>query len=192
MEKTKLNVKDFVVIGVVNAIAAVLFMVIGTVMGSTPVGWVFMHSVLAIPFGILYMLLYSKVPKRGVVLLGGILLILLQLMNNWMIPSIMLVIYIVNELIWDAGSQKKFSKMVVAFTIFMTGWAVASFAPILVMKDTYIAQFGDRAAYFEEAYNALAGPVGIGVLVAVIVASVLGAFLGRAILKKHFEKAGIV
>lgn len=192
MEKTKLNIKDFVVIGVINAIAAVLFMVIGTVMGSTPIGWVFMHSVLAIPFGILYMLLYSKVPKRGVVLLGGILLILLQLMNNWIIPSIMLVIYIVNELIWDAGSQKKFSKMVVAFTIFMTGWAVASFAPILVMKDTYIAQFGDRAAYFEEAYNALFGPVGIGVLAAVIVASVLGAFLGRAILKKHFEKAGIV
>ncbi len=192
MEKTKLNVKDFVVIGVINAIAAVLFMVIGTVMGSTPIGWVFMHSVLAIPFGILYMLLYSKVPKKGVVLLGGVLVILLQLMNNWIIPAIMLVIYIINELIWDIGSQKKFSKMVLAFTIFMTGWAVASFAPILVMKDAYIAQFGDRAAYFEQAYNALAGPIGIGVLAAVIAASILGAFLGRAILKKHFEKAGIV
>lgn len=39
--------------------------VIGTVMGSTPIGWVFMPSVLAISFGILYMLLYSKVPRRA-------------------------------------------------------------------------------------------------------------------------------
>jgi len=69
MEKTKLGVKDFVVIGVISAIAAVLFMVIGTIVGTTPIGWVFMHSILAIPFGILYMLLYSKVPKKGVVLL---------------------------------------------------------------------------------------------------------------------------
>lgn len=112
------------------------------------------------------------------------------LMTSWIIPSIMLVIYIINELIWEAGSQKKSSKMVVAFTILMTGWAVASFTPILVMKDTYIAQFGDRAAYFEEAYSALAGPIGIGVLVAVSVASVLGTFPGRAIL--NFGKAGIV
>lgn len=192
MEKVKLNVKDFVVIGVISAIAAVLFMVIGTIMGTTPIGWVFMHSVLAIPFGILYMLLYSKVPKKGVVLLGSLILILLQLMNNWLIPSIMLVFYLINELIWSRGSQKQFAKMVVAFTILMTGWAVASFSPILMLKDRYIAQFGDRAAYFEQAYNALAGPIGIGVLSGVIVASILGAYLGRAILKKHFEKAGIV
>lgn len=192
MEKTKLNAKDFITIGIVSAIGAVLFMVIGTLMGTTPIGWVFMHSALAIPLGILYMLLYSRVPKKGVVLLGGLIFILLQLMNNWIIPSIMLVIFIINEIIWSFGSQKKFSKMVVAFTIMMTGWAAASFAPILVLKDRYIVQFGDRAAYFEQAYNVLAGPIGLGVLAGVIVASILGAFLGRAILKKHFEKAGIV
>jgi energy-coupling factor transport system substrate-specific component len=192
MEKTKLNVRDFITIGVISAIAVVLFFVIGTLMGTTPIGWLFMHSVLAIPFGVLYMLLYTKVPKKGVVLLGSLMIVLLQLMNNWLIPAIMLGFFVINELIWSQGSQKKFSKMVTAFTIFMTGWAIASFSPILLLKDTYIAQFGDRAAYFEEAYNALAGPIGIGVLAGVIIASIAGAFLGRAILKKHFEKAGIV
>ncbi len=192
MDRDKLNIRDFIVIGVIGAISIVLFMLIGTVMGSTPVGWLFMHSVLALPFGILYMLLYSKVPKKGVVLISGLIIALPQLMNNWLIPAIMAGIYVINELIWDVGDRRRFSKMVVAFTILMSGWAIASFAPILLMKDSYIAQFGDRAAYFQEAYNALAGPVGIGVLIAVIIASVVGAYLGRAVLRKHFQKAGIV
>ena len=192
MEKTKLNVRDFITIGVISAIAVVLFMVIGSIVGMTPIGWIFNHSVLAIPFGILYMLLYAKVPKKGVVLISSLVFGLVMLMNNWIIPSIIAVVAIINELIWRQGDQKRFSKMVVSFTIMMAGWMMASFGPLVILKDTYMNMLRGDPAYFQTAYDSLTGTLGIIALISVVVSSIIGAFLGRAILKKHFEKAGIV
>lgn len=192
MNDGKLTIRDFITMGIVSAIAVVLFMVIGTLVGMTPLGWLFMHSVLAFPFGILYMLLYAKVPKKGTVLISSLVFALVMLMNNWIVPTIMVVVAIINELIWRRGSQRRFSKMAVAFTIFMTGWCVASFGTLIVFKDMYLVQYAERAEFFLAAYNSLLGPLGIVVLVCAIVCSVLGAFLGRALLKKHFTKAGIV
>ncbi len=191
MEKTKLNIRDFITIGIISAIAVVLFMVVGTLVGATPIGWLFVHSVLAFPFGILYMLLYAKVPKKGVVLISSLVFALVMLMNNWIIPAVIVAFAIVNELIWRSGEQRRFFKMVLAFTIFMASWTIASFGTLVVFKDMYLTQFAARAEFFQAAYDALVGPLGIVVLASTIVCSILGSLLGRALLKKHFVKAGV-
>ncbi len=38
-------------------------------------------------------------------------------------------------------SAKGFKNMMLAHCIFMTGWAVAAFLPLLAMKESYIAQY---------------------------------------------------
>jgi len=192
MNKTKLNVRDFITIGVISAVAIVLFISVGTIMAITPVGWLFMYSVLAIPLGILYMLLYTKVPKKGVVLVSSLIFALPMLMNNWMVPAIITIVAIINELIWSKGNREKFSNKVLAFTVFMTSRVVASFSTLYLLQDMYLTQFADRAEYFEAVLEALAGPLIIVSFAAVVLTSIIGAFLGKATLKKHFEKAGIV
>ncbi len=192
MMDQKLKVSDFIMIGVLSAVAVVLFFVLGSITGSTPVGWLFTYAILAIPLGIVYMLLYSRVRKNFVVLLSGLVICALMLMNFWLVPLVLLIVVIVNELIWRA-SEKGFRNMLLAHCIFMTGWAVAAFLPLLAMKESYISQYGDAfRPYYEAVYDTLAGPMFAAVIVATIAGSVAGAYLGRALLKKNFEKAGIV
>lgn len=65
--KQKLNAKDFILIGALTALMWIICMVISTVMSvAGPVTNVFYPSVVAVPNGIVMMLLLAKVPKKGV------------------------------------------------------------------------------------------------------------------------------
>lgn len=63
--KQKLNAKDFILIGVLTALMWIICMIISTIMSvAGPVTNVFYPSVVAIPNGIVMMLLLAKVPKE--------------------------------------------------------------------------------------------------------------------------------
>lgn len=65
--KQKLNAKDFILIGILTALMWIICMIISTIMSvAGPVTNVFYPSVMAIPNGIVMMLLLAKVPKKGV------------------------------------------------------------------------------------------------------------------------------
>ena len=115
-----------------------------------------------------------------------------MLINFWLVPVVLTVIVIINEIIWHF-SKKGFFNMALAHTILMTGWAVAAFLPLLVMKDNFIAQYGETfRPYYESVYETLAGPMFFVVIITSIAGSMIGAFLGRLLIKKNFQKAGIV
>lgn len=192
MDKTSLNIRDYITIGVIMALEVVLYFTLGLAVGSTPLGFIFIFAVMAIPWGILHMLLYAKVPKKGVVLISNLILAILQFMNFWVIGLVMVIFSLVNEWIWRMGSQKKFSKMVLAFTVTVTGWFIGSTLPLLLLKDMYLAALPKYEQFYSETFNLIAGPLVIIALAATIAGCLVGAFLGRAMLKKHFEKAGIL
>ena len=67
--KQKLNAKDFILIGILTALMWIICMIISTIMSvAGPVTNVFYPSVVAIPNGIVMMLLLAKVPKKGCLL----------------------------------------------------------------------------------------------------------------------------
>ncbi|WP_252979908.1 MptD family putative ECF transporter S component [Eisenbergiella tayi] len=62
----KLNAKDFILIGVLTALMWIICMIISTIMSvAGPVTNVFYPAVVAVPNGIVMMLLLAKVPKKG-------------------------------------------------------------------------------------------------------------------------------
>ena len=76
-----------------------------------------------------------------------------------------------------------------------TEWVIGSMLPMWIMRDTFFAAYRSKGGT-DEYINAVMGltanwmlPV---VIVLGIVGGVIGAYLGKAILKKHFVKAGIV
>lgn len=81
----KLNAKDFILIGVLTALMWIICMIISTVMSiAGPVTNVFYPAVVAIPNGIVMMLLLAKVPKKGVfTICGTIQGILFLLVGGW-------------------------------------------------------------------------------------------------------------
>ena len=192
MDDSKLNVKDYVTIGVISAIGAALFLAIGALMAATPVSMIFVHGIIAVPLGILYMLLYARAPKPGTVFLGSVVPMLWMLMGNVYSPLIMLAITAANEWFWRRGDRKKFARMAAAFTVMMSGWAVASFAPFVLLRGRYLKNYEEAAPFYEQMYNTLAGPLGLAAFLCAVAGGLAGACLGRALLQKHFEKAGIV
>ena len=80
----RLNVRDFVTIAVLTVLELVVYFSIGMIAGSTPIGWCFTLGIQAIPLGIIFMLMYAKVNKRGVVLISGVLVGLLVGMSFWL------------------------------------------------------------------------------------------------------------
>ena len=87
--KQKLNAKDFILIGVLTALMWIICMIISTIMSvAGPVTNVFYPSVVAIPNGVVMMLLLAKVPKKGVFTICAAIQAILFLLVGafWFIP----------------------------------------------------------------------------------------------------------
>lgn len=196
MEKTeKLNVRDLITIGILSAVFIVIYIGIGIFTGSTPIGWLFTNAVLALPLGIVYMLLLARVPKRGTAfILGVVFCLVMLLMGHWW-PSVLLVgiFALIAELVSDVIGKMSFPGMLAAFVIFMIGFPVAGFAPLVWFQAAYIGAYPrEMASYYEGLAKLLGGGMFWFVIAATAAGAVIGAFLGKAVLKKHFVKAGIV
>lgn len=196
MEKTqKLNVRDLITIGILSAVFAVVYVGIGMFTGSTPIGWLFTNAILALPLGIVYMLLLAKVPKKGTAfILGIVFCLVMTLMGHWW-PSTLLVgiTSLIAEIVSTIIGKKRFIGMLTAFVIYMIGFPIAGFAPLVWFKDAYISAYPpETAAYYEGLAQLLGGGMFWIVIAATAIGAVIGAFLGKAVLKKHFVKAGIV
>ena len=74
----------------------------------------------------------------------------------------------------------------------MLGWYIGAFAPLVVLTDMYIASIPTMAEFNKQVFDLLSGPIFFAALAETAVGGLLGSFLGKAILKKHFQKAGII
>ena len=176
----RLNVRDFVTIAVLTVLELVVYFSIGMIAGSTPIGWCFTLGIQAIPLGIIFMLMYAKVNKRGVVLISGVLVGLLVGMSFWLTGLVIALGALAGEVIWNVANRKRFATMAASFTSIMVGWYLGAFAPLVLMKDFFLSVF-----------DIVAGPLFFVCLGVTALGGVLGSLLGRAVLKKHFERAGI-
>ena len=138
------------------------------------------------------MLLYSKVNKKGVVLLFSLILAIFMLMNFWVISLVIALGGLVAEVVWRKLDRKKFTTMMLCFTIQIVAWYLAQALPLMVLKDMYLSAIPAYAELYAGVYDLLVGPMFFVGLLATVAGCVAGAFIGKFLLKKHFQKAGIV
>ncbi len=188
----KLNVRDYITTAICFVLLYVVFAVIGTPVGMSVVGNLFIFAVCALLWGTIYMLLFSKVNKKGVALLFGLILAVLQLMNFWAIALVLGIGAVVSELVWRKLDRHKFSTMLICFTIQIVFWYLAQALPLIFLKDMYLAAVPAYAELYSSVYELYVGPLFFAGLLATAIGCVLGGFIGKLLLKKHFEKAGIV
>ena len=73
----------------------------------------------------------------------------------------------------------------------MVGWYIGAFAPLILLKDMYIASLPTMAEFNTQVFDLVAGAFVFVALAETAVGGIVGSIIGRAILKKHFQKAGI-
>lgn len=75
-----------------------------------------------------------------------------------------------------------------------TLWTVGTMLPMWIMRETFFAGYrenGGTDAYINAVMKLTPNYMILVVIVLALVGGILGACLGKSVLKKHFEKAGI-
>ena len=191
--RNRLNGKDFINIGIYTAIYFVISIALAMT-GLIPIFLILLSSMIGIVGGIPFMLFLTKVDKFGMVsIMGVILAVFWYLMGYTYIPTITYILAgVLSDLVFSFGKYKSFKFDVIGYWIFSCGM-IGCAAPMWLMTATYMEQV--RVAMGDEYVAGIAkympswmGFAGIGII---LVSSIIGAFLGRKMLKKHFERAGI-
>lgn len=188
----KLKGKDLINIGIYAAIYCVLMTCIA-MLGYIPIMMPMLCVIGPIILGIPMMLFYTKVKKFGMItIIGTIIGIYLCITGMGFWPLIFGVIFgFLADLIAKSGKYVSSRKTILSYATFCI-LVFGNYLPLYLDREGY---FSTRQSFGTEYINALGNimqpwtaPV---LIVAAFACGMLGAILGKAVLKKHFEKAGI-
>ena len=143
--KQKLNAKDFILIGVLTALMWIICMVISTIMSvAGPVTNVFYPSVVAIPNGIVMMLLLAKVPKKGVFTICAAIQAILFLLVGafWFIPIGLVIGGIICDFLVMSRNEITMKSMMAAYALFSAIFAFSAICPIKFLQSAFVGAIG--------------------------------------------------
>ncbi len=191
----KLKIKDLVTIGVFTVIYFVLMFLSGMI-GIVPILYLAYPAVAGIITGIVIMLFMAKVQKPwGLFILGLICsFIVIAMGNTYIILIHALISMVIAEFVRKIGGYKSFKYNMLSFTIFNT-WICGFLMQILLAKDKVIEMAETRGMGYDYIMKLIAllnFRNMIFVYIGAIVGGIIGAYIGKVFLKKHFEKAGII
>lgn len=127
--KQKLNAKDFILIGILTALMWIICMIISTIMSvAGPVTNVFYPSVVAIPNGIVMMLLLAKVPKKGVFTICAAIQAILFLLVGafWFIPIGLVIGGVICDFLIMGRNEITMKSMMAAYALFSAIFAFSA------------------------------------------------------------------
>ena len=193
MDNKKLKVKDLVNIGVFGVIYLVLLFVIG-MMGIIPILFLIYPTVLGIIAGTVVMLFMTKVQKPWALFIFGMIspLVMFACGHTYVLVVLSLIVMIIAELIRKIGNYNSFKYNMLSYAIFST-WICSSLMQMLLAKEKYIElSMMMGKDYVDEMEKLITYPHMALVALGAFIGGIIGAYIGKALLKKHFEKAGIV
>ncbi|UQK59606.1 MptD family putative ECF transporter S component [Fenollaria massiliensis] len=194
MDNKKLKVKDLVSIGVFAVIYFVLLYGVG-MMGMIPILFLIYPTVLAIVAGTVVMLFMTKVQKPWALFIFGMIapLLMFAMGHTYVLLVLSLIIMIIAELIRKIGNYNSFKYNMLSYAVFST-WICSSLMQMLLLKEKYLEMtLGMMGQEYADALEKLITyPHMALVALGAFIGGIIGAYIGKALLKKHFEKAGIV
>ena len=195
MESRGLKAKDFITIGIFTAIWFVVEFAFGMLGYIHPYVVAAYVVILPIVGAIPMMLFYTKVDKFGMITIMAILIAIIMFVTGmgYLGAPITLVAGIIADLIAKSGGYKSSKKTVISYAVFCI-WICANFFPVLITAESYrqdLIDGGYSAEYCDGLFKAINSHT-IGILVVIcFICGIIGAFIGKAVVRKHFEKAGI-
>ena len=196
MESKKLTPKDFITVGIFTAIIFVVEFACGILGYIHP--YIVASYVIMIPLvgAIPMMLFYSKVDKFGMITIMSILIAIIMFVTGmgYLGAPLIILAGVVADLIARSGEYKSFKKIIISYGVFCL-WVCANYFPVIITADSYrknLVEAGYSAEYCNNLFKAINSKTVAVLLILCFIFGCIGAFIGKAVVKKHFEKAGIV
>lgn len=190
--ENKLKMKDIATIGIFGALLFIVTMLAGSLMSLSMTLQMYSVAIIAVVSAPLYMLVMAKVHRKSAVIsVCAIVGILWGLLGGFFVLIWMVVLGIVGEILVSKTKYRNYKMMTVSFGLYTIGYYLGAIAP-LYYYPAYFYNLGNP----EETANALIEtahtPAGYIAIPVTIIAIVLGAVIAKELLKKHFEKAGVI
>lgn len=190
--ENKLKGKDLINIGIYAAIYCVIMTCIA-MLGYIPIMMPLLAVFCPLVGGIPMMLFYTKTKKFGMITIMSVIVgIYLWVTGMGIYPAIFGVVFgFLADLVAKSGGYQSFTKTVLSYGV-MCLMLFGNFLPLYIDREGYFAsrqKFGQE--YIDSLGNIMQPWTAPVIIIASFVFGVLGALLGKALLKKHFVKAGI-
>ena len=194
----QLNIPDLVTIGVFTAIYFVLVAVatFASALLLPGVSNIFLPAIAALISGSVYMLLAAKLQNFGGITIMGLVMGLFFFVSGHFVLSFAanILFGLAADAVAALGKYKSKKLLLASYIVFSYG-LTGPILPLWFMKDAYVASLqarGKDAAYIDALFAPINGGTFVVCLAAILVCAVVGGVFGQRMMKKHFEKAGIV
>ncbi|SFX54957.1 MptD family putative ECF transporter S component [Ruminococcus sp. XPD3002] len=184
--------KDLINIGIFSAIYFVIVFIVA-MLGFIPIFLPLLAVIVPILGGIPFMLFLTKVRSFGMIWIMSIIMGLLMLLTgmSWPPLAVSVVSGLLAELVYKSGNYRSASKAVITNGIFSL-WIAANYLPLFFAAEKYWASRQNFGQDYIDTVTKLMPTWMCPVMFAVaFICGIIGGLLGRKLMKKHFEKAGI-
>lgn len=194
---SKLKTKDLITLGIFSVIFAVVLFLFASVLGIFPVAFVFYSALGAIPCGVIYMYVITKISKPGaIMIMTAVVSIIYMLIGTYgLAPLYGFVGGVIAEVISYSGKYKGFWRNSIGYIVYTTCLWFGFMSPMILTTDSYIEQTladGFAQDHIMLMIDFITGPLFFIALTATIIGALVGTLFGRKMLKKHFEKVGVM
>ena len=189
----RLNVKDLITVGIFSVIIIVLIFIFG-MLGYIPMVMLALPILAALICGIPYMLFLTRVSKFGMVtLLGVIIGIVMFLTGHTWVPIVTFTVCaLIADIILKMGNYSSIKNSIISHGVFILG-IMGNMLPFFILRDAYMSAM--CASMGNDYVNVIAPYLQTNFLIVLIIltfiAGLISAYIGKIVLKKHFERAGI-
>ncbi len=195
-ENKGLSIKDLITTGIFSALFLVVTMIGGGVFACNPVLTYCLPPAVALLTGPIFLLLVAKVPKKGAILILGILMGLIMFVTGmyWMWPIAYVVFAIISEIIMGIGKFKNMKLNILGYVVFSLNPLVTYSMMWINQKEyvSYLISKGTEQAYMDTMIATAQDWMLPAIIISTIVCAFVSAIIGKSLLKKQFEKAGII
>jgi energy-coupling factor transport system substrate-specific component len=190
----KITPKDLINVGLFTVIYLIVVAAFGQLGALIPILQVLGPFYIPLLAGIPFMLFLTRVRRFGLVTTMGLLvgLVILATGQSYWVPLLAVVLAPLADLVLKAGGYRRWGLTVAGYIVF-SEMLIGTVVPLFFARDAFLEKIGGRHdAHWVEQLVALTPPWMFAVMIGELaLGAVAGAFLGRLLLKKHFERAGI-
>ena len=194
--KKGLTVRDLVTCGIFTALFFIFTMIGGFLLAPNPILTYFMPCAIALLTGPIYLLLMAKVPKHGPVIILGIIMGFMMFVTGmyWMWSVFYVLLGLLANLIASVGNfrHKVLNKM--SFLVFSMN-PIGSYMMLWINRKAYFDYLvgkGTETSYVETMGSVAEGWMLPAMILSIILTGLISTYIGEKLLKKQFEKAGIL
>ncbi len=184
--------KDLINVGIFTAIYFVIMFIVA-MLGFIPIFLPLLAVIVPILGGIPFMLFLTRVKRFGMIWIMSVIMGLMMMLTGMSWPPfvVSIVTGLLAELVYRSGNYKSAAKAVLTNAVFSL-WVASNYLPLFFAAEKYWStrqKFGQD--YIDSVTRLMPKWMCPVMFAAAFVCGLIGGVLGRSLMKKHFEKAGI-